>query len=446
MYESFYGLKEKPFNLTPDPDYLYMSPGHENAYTHLEYAIQESKGFVVVTGEVGSGKTTLINYLLRKIPQAIHVGIINNTFVQPQELLRMICNEFEIAFEDSDKTVLLAKLYGFLLEQYSKRERVVLIIDEAQNLSEKTLEEIRMLSNLESEKHHLIQMILVGQPQLKEKLQRKSLEQFVQRVNVYCHLDALDKTEVEHYIRHRLKIAGAENFDLFDPEAIKEIYRQSLGIPRLINTLCDAAFVYGYADDAKTITRDLIEAVAKARSIGAKENEPHGVVPGEREEVGFLAPEPQAWPLKDLEERIRALEMQLVSQGETVLQIRQGLEALNGHRDERNKMILKLFGIVKAGMEKRVSLMAQIARMKAAKPAKKRRPAGKTKSSRSAGSASKRKESGKPVPPDHPHVSEYDSQPPLLPVAALRDLVPEAVEEPENRVRPEVDSTNKDEA
>jgi general secretion pathway protein A len=164
MYESFYGFKEKPFSLTPDPDYLYMSPGHENAYTHLEYAIQESKGFVVVTGEVGSGKTTLINYLLRKIPQAIHVGIINNTFVQPPELLRMICNEFDIEIEDAEKTVLLTRFYNYLLEQYTKRERVILIIDEAQNLPERSLEEIRMLSNLESEKHHLIQMILVGQP------------------------------------------------------------------------------------------------------------------------------------------------------------------------------------------------------------------------------------------------------------------------------------------
>jgi general secretion pathway protein A len=272
MYEAFYGLKEKPFNLTPDPDYLYMSPGHENAYTHLEYAIQESKGFVVVTGEVGSGKTTLINYLLRKIPQAIHVGIINNTFVQPQELLKMICNEFEIQFEDSDKTMLLTRLYDYLLEQFSKRERVVLIIDEAQNLSEKTLEEIRMLSNLESEKHHLIQMILVGQPQLKEKLQRKSLEQFVQRVTVNCHLDALDKNQVEGYIRHRLTVAGAQNLDIFDPEAMRAIYKYSCGIPRLINTICDTAFVYGYADDVRVIGSDLIEAVAQARSLAARED------------------------------------------------------------------------------------------------------------------------------------------------------------------------------
>jgi general secretion pathway protein A len=371
MYESFYGLKEKPFNLTPDPDYLYMSPGHENAYTHLEYAIQESKGFVVVTGEVGSGKTTLINYLLRKIPQAIHVGIINNTFVQPQELLKMICNEFEIQFEDSDKTVLLTRLYGYLLEQFSKRERVVLIIDEAQNLSEKTLEEIRMLSNLESEKDHLIQMILVGQPQLKEKLQRKSMEQFVQRVNVYCHLDALDKVDVENYIRHRLTVAGAKNLDIFDPEAVKAIYKHSLGIPRLINTLCDAAFVYGYADDVKVIGRDLIESVAKARNLGVKGNGLDAALPEDQEKGGGITPEPQMWLVKELEGRIRALELQLASQGENVLRIGQGLDALNGHRDERDKIIIKLFGMVKKNLERRVGLMAQIARLKSTKPVKK---------------------------------------------------------------------------
>jgi general secretion pathway protein A len=377
MYESFYGLKEKPFNLTPDPDYLYMSPGHENAYTHLEYAIQESKGFVVVTGEVGSGKTTLINYLLRKIPQAIHVGIINNTFVQPQELLKMICHEFEIQFEDSDKTVLLTRLYGYLLEQFSKRERVVLIIDEAQNLSEKTLEEIRMLSNLESEKHHLIQMILVGQPQLKEKLQRKSLEQFVQRVTVNCHLDALDKVEVENYIHHRLTVAGAQNLDLFDPEAIKAIYKHSLGIPRLINTLCDAAFVYGYADDIKVIGRDLIEAVAQARNLGAKGNGQDNTLPEEQERGAGVTPESQTWLLKELEGRIRALELQLASQGQNFLNIRKELEARNGRPDERDKIIIMLFRMLKKSMDRRANLAMKMVQIKDIGAAKKRRASSK---------------------------------------------------------------------
>lgn len=326
MYESFYGLKEKPFNLTPDPDYLYMSPGHENVYSHLEYAIQENKGFVVVTGEVGSGKTTLINYLIRKIPVTINVGIINNTFVQPLELLKMICQEFDLQTEHADKTVLLERFSSYLLEQYSRRERVTLIIDEAQNLPDKSLEQIRMLSNLESEKHHLIQMILVGQPQLREKLQKKSLEQFVQRVTVYCHLDALDKEQVEQYIRHRLKVAGAQNLDTFDTEAISAIFKHSRGIPRLINTLCDSAFVYGYADDVKVIGRDLIEAVAQARNLGAK-GESSEMFPEEKENVAALVEGTPAW-LQELKARISMLEDRLVSQ--------------NGDRDERVKLYAML--------------------------------------------------------------------------------------------------------
>lgn len=361
MYESFYGLKEKPFNLTPDPDYLYMSPGHENAYTHLEYAIQESKGFVVVTGEVGSGKTTLINYLLRKIPQAIHVGIINNTFVDPQELLKMICHEFEIQFEDSDKTVLLSRLYDYLLEQYSRRERVVLIIDEAQNLSEKTLEEIRMLSNLESEKHHLIQMILVGQPQLKEKLQRKSLEQFVQRVTVNCHLDALDKDQVEGYIRHRLTVAGANNPDIFDPEAMWAIYKHSRGIPRLINTICDTAFVYGYADDVRVIGSDLIEAVALARNLAAGGDKRESF-PREEEKNGALPPDPTA-SNQAMEDRIRMLEEKIVSQEQNILTIHQSLQDRNGNREDLEKIFAKCFREMKKSYDSRAKLEAQVERL-----------------------------------------------------------------------------------
>jgi general secretion pathway protein A len=375
MYESFYGLKEKPFNLTPDPDYLYMSPGHENAYSHLEYAIQESKGFVVVTGEVGSGKTTLINYLLRKIPQTIHIGIINNTFIQPQELLRMICHEFNLQYEDSEKTALLTRFYNYLLEQYSKRERVILIIDEAQNLPERSLEEIRMLSNLESEKHHLIQMILVGQPQLKEKLQRKRLEQFVQRVTVYCHLNALDERQVEEYIRHRLTVAGADHLDLFNPEAIAAVYKYSLGIPRLINTICDSAFVYGYADDIKVIGRDLIEAVAQARSLGVRE-ESRDSFPEEEEQSDASLPA-SAVLLQELEERIRSTEDQLAFQADGLLKIHQRLEALNGHRDQRDRIILLLFKMLAKNMKGRDRLAARVTKLRKQSSPKKKKPSEK---------------------------------------------------------------------
>jgi general secretion pathway protein A len=362
MYEEFYGLKEKPFNLNPDPDYLYMSPGHENAYTHLEYAIQESKGFVVVTGEVGSGKTTLINYLLRKIPETVHVGIINNTFVDPQELLKMICQEYELEIGDSDKTVLLTRFYSYLIDQYSKKERVILIIDEAQNLPENSLEEIRMLSNLESEKHHLIQMILVGQPQLKEKLQRKSLEQFVQRVTVYCHLDGLDKVQVENYINHRLRVAGADHLDIFNSEAIKALYKHSMGIPRLINTLCDGAMVYGYADEVKVIGRDLIEAVSQARDLGGKTKEGEAI-PAGKARAERTEPVPSTELVKELEDRISALEKKLAMQDENLMAVQSLLQTMNGQRDEKDKIIVKLIRMLKKSMESRSKLIVQIARL-----------------------------------------------------------------------------------
>jgi general secretion pathway protein A len=221
-------------------------------------------------------------------------------------------------------------------------------------------------------------MILVGQPQLKEKLQRKSLEQFVQRVNVYCHLDALDKVEVENYIHHRLTVAGAQNLDLFDPEAINAIYKHSLGIPRLINTLCDAAFVYGYADDVKVIGRDLIEAVATARNLGVKGNGLDAVLPEEQETGGGVIPEPPTWLLKELEGRIRALELQLASQGQSFLNIRKELEARNGRPDERDKIIIMLFKMLKKSMDRRANLAMKMVQMKDVGAANKRRASSKT--------------------------------------------------------------------
>ena len=356
MYETFYGLKEKPFNLTPDPDYFYMSPGHENVLTHLEYAIQESKGFVVVTGEVGCGKTTLINYLLRKIPQGMHVGIINNTLIQFQELLRMICLEFELDITNAEKSMLLSRLYSYLLDKYSKRERVILIIDEAQNLPEKTLEEIRLLSNLEAEKHHLIQMILVGQPQLKEKLQRKNLEQFVQRITVYCHLDALDEAQTEHYIRHRLKVAGAQNLDIFDKGAIYALVEHARGVPRLINMLCDAAMVYGYADDASVIGRDLIEAVAQARPP-KKKKDLQDSLPAEEKIYDTVTSETLTLLRQELDDRIRQTEEKLEAQEARIAEILGSIGSLQGHRDARDQIILELFKMMKKNLNRRADVV-----------------------------------------------------------------------------------------
>ncbi len=291
MYESFFGLKEKPFNLTPDPDYIYMSPAHENAFTHLEYALAENKGFVVITGEIGAGKTTLINFLLNKIPQDVDVGIINNTSVAPGQFIRMICEEFEVAVAGTTKAGMLDRFQHFLMECFSGKKRVVLIIDEAQNLSIRTLEEIRMLSNLEAEKQHLIQIILAGQPELRTKLKKKELEQLAQRVTVHSHLVGLDSEEVARYIRHRLFVAGADHRELFTDDAIETVFRYSKGIPRVINILCDAALVYGFADELPLIDARIVEDVVndkKAAGLFDPSRE-KGPVGGKRQSLAASA-------------------------------------------------------------------------------------------------------------------------------------------------------------
>jgi general secretion pathway protein A len=268
MYEAFYGLREKPFSLTPDPQFLYMSSGHDNALVHLRYALKENKGFVVITGEVGSGKTTLMNFLLRTVLRNAQVAMVSHTSLSPIEFVRMICEEFELETAGLDKAGMLMRFHEFLLGQFSRRRRVVLIVDEAQNLPLQTIEEIRMLSNLESEKAPLLQVLLVGQPELKLILERRELEQFAQRVSVTCHLGALSREELGEYILHRLKVAGASRLDLFDQGAMDAVHELSQGIPRLVNILCDTALVCGFADDLQTIGRSLIEEAAKTRKMG----------------------------------------------------------------------------------------------------------------------------------------------------------------------------------
>ena len=247
MYESFYGLKEKAFNLNPDPEYFYLSREHEDAYRHLESVISESKGFDGITGEVGSGKTTLINYLLSNLELDINIGLITNTNITASQFHIAICREFEIDVDVRENVDIMELFQDFLLERYAQNERVLLIIDEAQNISLEAMEEIRMLSNLEAEKSHLIQIILIGQPELKSKLQRHDLKQFAQRVSTHYHINGLNKDEVHNYIRYRLELGEADNLDIFQDDANELIYQHYLGIPRIINFLCVTALVYVYA-------------------------------------------------------------------------------------------------------------------------------------------------------------------------------------------------------
>jgi general secretion pathway protein A len=353
MYESFYGLRDKPFDLHPDPDYLYMSQGHENAYTNLEYAICENKCFVVVTGEIGSGKTTLINFLLEKIPHGIEVGIVNRTDASSLEFIKMVCQEFEIDVSGFDKAEMLDALNLFLLEHFAAKTRVVLIIDEAQNLPRKTIEEIRMLSNLESEKHHLIQIIMVGQPELRATLRQKGMEQFAQRVTVHCHLDGLPRAEVGEYIRYRLKVGGATNLGIFTEDAIEFISEQSRGIPRLINIICDSALVFGYADGLKVIDRSVIEAVIKSREAGGL------FTTGPWEEPCLSTTDDAS-----VREQLKAIERRMAFLEDLVGGLNRRLTQLSDRREERDGLVLELFKMLKGSMESRWNIILQFMKLR----------------------------------------------------------------------------------
>ena len=264
MYEKFYAFSEKPFNTTPDSRFFFPSTKHQEALNSLIYAINERKGFVVITGEIGAGKTTVCRTLMNKLNINTRVAIITNTHLTCKELITEILDEFQVDYRAGTKQKLLSQLNAFLIKQLAADINVILIIDEAQNLSAKVLEEVRMLSNLETEKEKLIQIILVGQPQLKEKLKNIRLEQFKQRIAVFYHLTSLNRQETQDYISHRIKLVSTNGiFDLFQSSAIDLVHEYSGGIPRVINLICDSALLSGYIFDTKKITEKIIDDVIK---------------------------------------------------------------------------------------------------------------------------------------------------------------------------------------
>ena len=265
MYEKFYGFKRLPFQLLPNPDFFYRSQQHENALTHLEYGVLERAGFIVITGELGTGKTTLLRYLLRSFDKNLPIALLTQTCLQPEDLLRTLCQEFSLPHENKGKAEMIELFGAFLVEQYRHKQYVILILDEAQNLPLETLEEIRMLSNLDADNECLLQIILVGQPPLRTKLQRRGLRQLYQRVEVSYHLEPLDRQELTDYIRYRLATAGRVDTELFDDTAMEAIFEYSRGVPRLINAVCHGCLVCGYADNQKKIHRDVVETVLKDR-------------------------------------------------------------------------------------------------------------------------------------------------------------------------------------
>jgi len=267
MYESFYNLKQKPFSLLPDSDFLYLGGRHMEALSLLEYGLIQGASIVLITGGIGCGKTTLVRHLIKNQDLDMVVGNITNTHQSFGELLKWVMLAFDLEFRDRDKVELYRDLMDFLRTQYHQGKRVTLIIDEAQNLSMEALEELRMLSNINVDKEQMLQIILVGQPELRDVLRRPELHQLAQRVSVDYYLDTMNPKEIFEYIRHRVTIAGGDE-NLFDIEAVREIYEASKGVPRLTNTICDTALVYGYAEQAKTIGLSIIKEVVRDKNEG----------------------------------------------------------------------------------------------------------------------------------------------------------------------------------
>lgn len=255
MYQSFYGFREMPFNITPDPRFLYLSPTHQDALQHLKYGVNEKKGFIVLVGEVGCGKTTLCRRFLNEIdPEKFDTALILNPRVTETQMLKAILTELGETKLARSQNDLVAQVNRVLLDRIARGRDIVLIIDEAQNLSFEVLEQIRLLSNLETDKQKLLQIILMGQPELKELLAREELRQLRQRILVHYELHPLSPTDMEHYIQHRLSLAGGNGRPSFTRWALRTIHKGSGGVPRLVNNLCDKALLSAFIRESDEVS------------------------------------------------------------------------------------------------------------------------------------------------------------------------------------------------
>jgi len=272
MYKDFYHLKENPFNITADPDFFFSSAQHKEAITHLIYGIQQRKGIIAITGEIGTGKTTLCRTVLSKLDNTIKTALILNPNFSDLQLLKLILQDLGIRTSARSKYDMIDALNAFLLEETNAGNNVVLIIDEAQNLKVNQLEQVRLLSNLETEKEKLLQIVLVGQPELIDKLKLNSLRQLNQRITVRFHIGSLSIDEMKEYVRHRMKIAQNSEFTRysihFTDDAFQSIYDISRGTPRMVNILCDRALLAGYAAETFTIDQNIIHRCS--REVGQK--------------------------------------------------------------------------------------------------------------------------------------------------------------------------------
>lgn len=273
MYQTYFGLNERPFSITPDPRFLYPSPQHQEALGHLQYGIGENSGFALLTGEVGTGKTTVIRALIERLPVGINVALITNPKLSAAELVASICDELEIAYPPNTSSLktLIDLLNHYLLDQHQLGNHSVVIIDEAQNLSRESLEQIRLLTNLETHQQKLLRIILVGQPELRQLLQRHDLRQLSQRITARYHLRMLNADQTRAYIGHRLAVAGMGH-NLFSAAAISRVHRLTGGVPRLINALCDRALLGAYSEEKTTITPKIVTRAGQELFHGSATN------------------------------------------------------------------------------------------------------------------------------------------------------------------------------
>jgi len=349
MYEEYFGFKEKPFNIAPDPDYLYLSRKHQNAITSLDFGLVDDAGLILFTGDIGTGKTTLIHHILRKIGVDFTVAVVFNTNVDADQLLGIILQEFGLNADSDNKAAAIKTLSRFLIDLRSRNKRPLLIIDEAQSLSLDALEEIRLLSNLQDGSTMLLQIMLVGQPELKDRLKSPSMASLTQRIAVNYHLKPFEREETAQYIAHRLKTAGGRT-DLFTDAAIDRVHRMTHGIPRSINILCHAALVYGFADDLTTIDVPVLEEImsdTQDSGIGSERWFKDGGEDPDGDREGEKPPLPSE-PAKSvsqenrpqLEVRIEAIEARL---DDYTKELREALQVLLHKERSRNDKLLMAY-------------------------------------------------------------------------------------------------------
>ncbi|MGD0959159.1 MAG: AAA family ATPase [Methylomonas sp.] len=267
MYKEFFGFNKKPFSLIPDPDFLFLSPKHKKAWSVLQYGLISQAGFTVITGEIGAGKTTLIRKALLTMSDECVVGLITNTHIAFGDLLTWVLNSFNIPHTAPDKVGRYQIFVDFLNQQHAINKRAILVVDEAQNMDLQSLEELRLLSNINVSQDMLLQLVLVGQPELIDKLNSPELVQFAQRISIEYHLEPLSEAETIQYIHHRLKVVGGDE-SIFDDVVCVAVYHFSGGVPRLINNICDLALVYAFGEGEKVVTLNNVMEVINERKTG----------------------------------------------------------------------------------------------------------------------------------------------------------------------------------